>query len=423
MPTPLNLDAAIVRILHPIRPAALLALLVGCAPEPAGTVINVYKSEENFFDEVVARCNRDAAGRYTIVVQSLPRDADGQREQLVRRMAARDASMDVVGLDVTWTPEFAEAGWILEWTGEDRAAAERDQLAGPLQTTIWDSRLYAVPANTNVQLLWYRSDLLPAPPATWEEMLAMAEALEARGAPHVIAFTGAQYEGLVVGFNTILASFGGSLVSDDGRTATVDERTVQALALLQRFATSRAASASLSNSRETEVQAEMENGFAAFELNWPYVYAAMRANNPAMAENLAFAAYPSVLPGEPARVTVGGLNYAISAFSRYPEQARDAALCLANRENQKHLAINAGIPPTLTSLYDDPELRAAFPMADIVREQLRNASSRPRTPFYQNVSAVVAAALSPPAAIRPEETARELRRTVQDALDSRGILP
>ena len=43
---------------------------------------------------------------------SCPRDADGQREQLVRRLGAEDSSVDLIGMDVIWTGEFANAGWI-----------------------------------------------------------------------------------------------------------------------------------------------------------------------------------------------------------------------------------------------------------------------------------------------------------------------
>ncbi|MGH7505772.1 MAG: hypothetical protein ACRELX_08975, partial [Longimicrobiales bacterium] len=59
---------------------ALLAPISACSSGQTGTVVNVYKYQENFFDDVVARCNAEAAGRYTIVVNILPRAADGQRE-------------------------------------------------------------------------------------------------------------------------------------------------------------------------------------------------------------------------------------------------------------------------------------------------------------------------------------------------------
>ena len=57
------------------------------------------------------------------LLQQLPHAADGQRQQLVRRLAAHDASIDILGLDVTWEAEFAEAGWIQPWTGTNKAQA------------------------------------------------------------------------------------------------------------------------------------------------------------------------------------------------------------------------------------------------------------------------------------------------------------
>src|SRR3712207_6898790 len=35
-----------------------------------------------------------------------------------RRLAAEDEGIDIMALDVIFTAEFAEAGWIKEWTGE-----------------------------------------------------------------------------------------------------------------------------------------------------------------------------------------------------------------------------------------------------------------------------------------------------------------
>jgi len=403
--------------------ALFLATTVACSDQTDGVVLGLYKFQENYFGDVVARCNEAAAGRYTIEVHVLPRAADGQREQLVRRLAARDESMDILGLDVTWIAEFAEAGWILPWTGADSVAAVEGLLPGPLATMTWEDTVFAVASHTNVQLLWYRSDLVPDPPETWDEMLDIADSLAAAGAPHVIAFTGAQYEGLVVGFNTLVESFGGTLLSDDGTRSAVDERTVRALELLRRFATSAGASPALGNSHEAEAQAQMENGYAAFELNWPYVAAAMRENNPAMVDDFAFTTYPAVVPGQPARVTTGGLDYAVGAYSRQPEFAREAILCLRSRENQKFMMLNNGTPPSFRSLYDDPSLKAAYPMLDVIRETLDRAVSRPKTPFYQNVSTVVADVLSPLDRIDPSETAKELDERIQAALESRGLLP
>jgi ABC-type glycerol-3-phosphate transport system substrate-binding protein len=83
---------------------------------------------------------------------------------MVRRLAAKDDSMDILGMDVTWTQEFASAKWIREFTGADETEVENGTLPGPLASAQYQGKLYVAPNNTNVQLLWYRKDLVPDPP-------------------------------------------------------------------------------------------------------------------------------------------------------------------------------------------------------------------------------------------------------------------
>src|SRR5438067_3792563 len=179
--------------------AGLLAtgLLTACGSSN-GITINIYYAPEDTFQKVVDNCNAAAAGRYQIAYNKLQRGADDQRQGMVRRLAAGDAGLDILGLDVTWVPEFAEAGWIDEWTGANKAAASTGVLPGPLDTATWNGKLYAATKNTNVQLLWYDDRITPRPPATWDEMMAEAHALKGQGKPGNVLFTGAQYEGLVV---------------------------------------------------------------------------------------------------------------------------------------------------------------------------------------------------------------------------------
>lgn len=248
--------------------ALALGALTACGSDDGAIVINLYGgASATGFDQVIADCNAAAEGRYRIVGNLTPADADGQREQFVRRLAASDSGMDLLGMDVTWTAEFAEAGWIRPLTDEQAALATADTLQPPIDTATWNDTLYAIPKHTNVQLLWYRPSLTPEPPQTWDEMLEMAAQLKAEGKVHQIGFTGARYEGYVVGFNTLLNSYGGNLVNEDSTEATIDETTVQALELLKRFATSGLASDSLSNDQEPEVFAHMQQGRAAFILN------------------------------------------------------------------------------------------------------------------------------------------------------------
>jgi trehalose/maltose transport system substrate-binding protein len=412
------------RLVVAMAAAALAAPLVAaCWSGSNGVTITVYYPPEQHFQNVVDNCNAQAAGAYKIGYVTSPRDADGQREQMVRRLAAGDSSLDILGLDVTWTPEFAGAGWIVPWTGANEQRARADVLAGPLASAEYNGKLYAATKNTNVQLLWYRDDLVSTPPSTWDEMIADAQRLKSRGKTYKIGFTGAQYEGLVVGFNTLTASSGGTLVSADGTKAVVDQGAVRALALLKKFATSGVTDAGLASAQEQQDALLMENGNAAFELNWPYVYASMQQDKPDLFPRFKWVPYPSVTPGTKAKVTIGGTNLAVSTYSQHKDQSFQAALCLRSARNQEYSAVNDGVPPTIASVYDQSDMAKAYPMKDQIKAELATAVSRPVTPAYQNVSTVMQNLLSPPSAIDPQSTADKMRSAIQDALDSKGVLP
>jgi len=404
---------------------ALIAPMAACGTADEGGIptINLYYAPEENFQQVVDRCNTEAEGRYRIAYRVLPRGADDQRVQMVRRLAAEDRGMDILGLDVTWTQEFAGAKWILEWTGEHRSEVEEGTLEGPLATARYEEKLYAAPKNTNVQLLWYRTDLVDTPPATWDEMIEQASRLKAEGKTHQVITMGAQYEGLVVLYNTLVASAGGRIIDEEANKAVMDEGAVRALEQLQRFATAGITDASFANAIEDPARLVFQSGGGAFQINWPYVYPALQEADPELAEKVRWARIPGVDAGTPSKVTIGGYNLAVSAYSEHPQESFEAAMCLRSAENQKFSAINDGVPPTIESVYDDPEMAQAYPMKDTILEQLQDAATRPRSPAYQNISTVTSAVLSPPSAIDPAATADELREAIQDALDSKGVLP
>src|SRR4051812_927161 len=88
--------------------AALMTSLAACSSGPEGTVVNLYGGASGTgFDKIIADCNQRAAGRYTIVGNLLPSDADGQRDQFVRRLAAHHAGMGPLRLGVAWTAAVA----------------------------------------------------------------------------------------------------------------------------------------------------------------------------------------------------------------------------------------------------------------------------------------------------------------------------
>lgn len=405
----------------------LASTLAACGgdDESSRPTLNWYNfpDDSGALQEAADRCSRESGGRYRIDYNKLPRAADGQRQQLVRRLAAEDDSLDILGLDVTWAAEFAEARWIKEWTGENRRRATEGTLDVPLQTATWKGKLYAVPYNTNIQLLWYREDLVPEPPTTWAGMLDMSRDLARQGKPHYVEIQGAQYEGLTVWFNSLINSAGGSILNPSATEPSLGPPAVRAASIMRDLARSPAADPSLPNQMEDQNRLAMESGVAAFEINYPFVYPSMKSNNPTLFKNFRWAVYPRVDADRPSRPTIGGIDLAVSAYSRHPDLAFDAALCLRDRENQLNAALKGGLPPTLRALYDEPDFMKEYPFSKEVLTSLESASVRPLTPAYQNVSIAVSHTLSPPSDIQPESDVSTIREQIDEALRSEGVIP
>jgi multiple sugar transport system substrate-binding protein len=254
-------------------------------------------------------------------------------------------------------------------------------------------------------------------------MISDAEQLAKQGKPHYIEIQGAQYEGATVWFNTLVASAGGSILTPNSQHAALGPPAVTALETMKKLATSTAADPSLPVQVEDLNRLAMESGTAAFELNYPFVYPSMKSGNPKLFKHFKWTLYPRVDPNKPSKVTIGGLDLAISKYSPHPDLAFQAALCLRDRENQLNSAIKGGLPPTLESLYHDPKMFKDYPFHADILTALQQASVRPQTPAYQNISIVISHLVSPPAGIQPVSTEQTMVGQINDALQSKGLIP
>ena len=395
----------------------------GASTGPVTLNFYLYPDTSAATNTAIQNCDAQSGGQYKISYQFLPQAADGQRQQLVRRLAAHDQTIDIMGLDVTWEAEFAQAGWILPWTGANKASVVNGTLKPALETAEYKGQLYAAPDNSNTQLLWYRSDLVKTPPKTWAEMISDAEQLAKQGKPHYIEIQGAQYEGGTVWFNTMVASAGGSILNGDGTKVTLGAPAQKALAVMKQLATSPAADPSLDVQIENQNRLAMEAGTAAFQLNYPFVYPSMKTDNPKLFKSFKWAQYPQVIPGRPAKVTIGGIDLAVSSYSQHQALAFKAALCLRDAQNQLIGATEGGVPPTITSLYHNPKLYPNYPMHADILKSLQNASVRPKSPVYQVVSIDISHSVFPASGINPSGTLSALKGQLTNALQSKGLVP
>jgi multiple sugar transport system substrate-binding protein len=417
------------RMLYAALAVALAALAVaGCGSSGKGPVaLNwyVFPEPSGSFAAAAADCSKDSGGAYTIKMNLLSTSSDQQRVSLVRRLAADDPSIDILAMDVDWTAEFATAKWIRPVPAALADQIRSVDLPGPVQTATWQGRIWAVPINSNTELLWYRKDLLAdihqPVPTTWTQMISDADTLAKMGKPHYIEEQGEQYEGLTVWFNSLVDSAGGGIITGANHVI-VGPSTKDAASIMHDLATSPAADPSLNVTEEGQSDTQFDKGLAAFEINYPFVWASAQKTGPDVWKQMGYAPFPEVVSGIAPHVSIGGYNLGVSSHSQHPTLAFDAVKCLTQQNYEITYAVKGGLAPVRGAVYNIPSFEKLYPFHALIENQLKTYGIRPQTPVYADVTLAIQKALSPTSSIDPNTVVSTLRGEIKNALSSEALL-
>jgi len=412
--------------------------LSGCTQDEGATPkLTWYINPDNGGQKKLAeRCSQESAGAFTIETQILPNGADEQREQLVRRLAASDPSIDLMSLDPPFVAEFANAGYLRPVTDPaDIKSLTDGVLDGPLETARWEGKLVATPFWANTQLLWFRKSVAAKagvdptkPDFTWDRMIDTAVAQGKR-----IGVQGRRYEGYMVWINALTVSAGGQIITNteagsDATPTMASPAGDRAADTVGKLARSPAAPADISTAGEEEARTVFQSDSGAFMVNWPYVYQAAKEAveegglSQAVVDDIGWARYPRVVGDKPSAPPLGGINLAMGAFSEHPTQALAAVKCITSLRSNAEYMVVSGNPAARAAAYDDPAVREAFPMADLIRESINDAGPRPITPYYGDVSVSVQRNWHPPSAAQAPQTPQNTDTYMSEVLSGERLL-
>jgi multiple sugar transport system substrate-binding protein len=353
-----------------------------------------------------------------VELQATPDAADQRHQLYVQWLNAHVAEPDVLQLDVIWTAEFAAAGWIMPL--DDFSPPSDAFFPATIETGRWRDSLYAMPWFVDVGLLFWRTDLLEAPPATYAVLEAEArEAMTRSGARYGFVWQGARYEGLVTVFLEHLHAFGGTIVDAAGAVRVDSEEAVRALEFMRDAVRAGGITpADVLTWQEEQTRFAFQNGDAAMMRNWPYAAALLAGTSSRVAGRFAVSPLPAGPGGERASA-LGGQQLAINAHSDDPGAAWRLIDFLTGPEQMLARAAAAGHYPPRVALYDAPQLADVLPIdpAD-ARAAIEQAVPRPVTPLYTELSRILQVGLhralteqaEPATALR--EAAREIRSTL-----------
>jgi trehalose/maltose transport system substrate-binding protein len=304
---------------------------------------------------------------------------------------------DVYGIDVIWPGILADNLLDLRaYVPEQEIQAHFPEL---IANNTVNGRLIALPANLNEGMLFYRVDLLRkygyrAPPKSWEELEVMARRIQsgerAKGNKDFWGFVwqGAPSEALTSNaLEWQVSEGGGTILDENGKVTVNNPHSIRAWDRAARWVGSISPPGVVAY-KEWDAGNMWQAGKAAFLRSWASEYIADRDPHCLIRDRFDIAPLPSGAAGTAA--TLGGSGFGVSRYSLHPREAAMLVRFLCSREEQIKRCRNASDAPTISQLYDEPEVLGSNPqfprVLDVFRKGVVLRPSRAAGKMYPEVS-------------------------------------
>jgi ABC-type glycerol-3-phosphate transport system substrate-binding protein len=374
---------------------ALAALLLGsCAGQSdRGPIIVTFPgsslgAEAEVLNRQITRFNAEHPN-IRVIRRDTPDAADQRHQLYVQWLNAGASDPDILQLDAIWTPEFAAAGWILplDQFHPDTAAF----FPSTIIANRWQDTLFALPWFVDVGMLYWRTDLIAAPPQSLSQLVQDAKQIRRQhGLRYGLVWQGARYEGLITNFLEYLGAYGGEILHG-GQVVVNSEAGRRALTEMRdEIYEEKIVPSAVLTWHEEESRFAFQNGEAAFMRNWPYAVALLQDSSQSkVAGRFSVAAMPAGPGGRPT-AALGGAQLAINRHTENPAAAWSVIEYLTRPEQMRERAKVVGQYPPRAALYEGDALLHALDIPPAAaRQVIEYAVPRPVTPVYNQISEIL----------------------------------
>lgn len=325
--------------------------------------------------------------------REMPNSSGQQHDQYVTAFSSKSSEIDVFDADVVWPAEFAQANYAMEldrFIDKDHIKMN-DYFPGAAEAAKFDGKQWAMPKYMDAGILFYRKDLIPNPPQTWDELIAQAKQAKGKGgttAGYVMQAN--QYEGLVVNAMEFIGSYGGKIIDENNKVVVNSPETIKGLKKMVEVANSGVTPNNLLTYQETETERAFNQGQTALARNWPYM--AKTADDASVSKVKGKFGYTTLPKGDKGSAsTLGGYMAMINRYTDHPKEAWEFVKFMTGPEGQTISAVEGGRAPTIKALYEKPEVQKARPLfkEPFFIKTLNSTIPRPVTPNYQKISDII----------------------------------
>ncbi|WP_328463211.1 extracellular solute-binding protein [Streptomyces sp. NBC_00448] len=282
---------------------------------------------------------------------------------------------DVIRTDVGLIPEYASLHYIAPLDGTTALTDTGDFVAGPLNTTKYEGKSYAVPSVTDTLGLLYNKKVfaqagIAKPPTTWDEMVADSAKIKAK-----TGVTGTYMNPDSYFLLPFLFGEGADLADPSAKKVTVNSpEAVKAVTEAKKIYDTSSLKIDFANAYDN-MQTSFKTGKVAMLIQGPWsVGDDLTGSAFKDGGNLGYASVPAGSTGKPLAPT-GGQDLAVYQGSKNLPAAYLFTQFMTSTASQEQIAVKNGTLPTRTSAYTadvlkSPQIAGFKPILDTARPRV-----------------------------------------------------
>lgn len=340
----------------------------------------------------------------------------GLHDKQLTELTARAGNFDVVYTLYQWLGEYAPYLEPLDTLAKKFKTNLADYPQQALKENgVWNGKLYVLPFPLETMMLFYRKDLIPNPPKTYDEAIAIAKKLTKPEEDfYGFAVMGAREQGETV-FTDVLWGLGGKLLDENMKPVfnnAIGLEAMNKLLTLLKYSPPEAATYAI-----PEANADFLSGRVAMIEQWPSTIT-MQAEDPAQSKVVGKVGYAPV-PGGHGHF--GGMGFSVAKNSKNKDLAYQLIAYITAKENALPIMEKTGVYPSQTSILQDPQVNKKYPFMKPFEKALQGTIGRPKMPeatklndiLDMRVSQVIAGEMSAKEAL--DAAAKEWEKILADA--------
>ncbi|MFJ7728546.1 ABC transporter substrate-binding protein [Neobacillus sp. NPDC097160] len=350
---------------------------------------------------------------------------DGYLQKVSTQLLGQGDSTDVILMLNNYIGQFGEGGQFEPLDSYmKKANFNLDHVIPAVAESVrYKKKVYAMPLDTSTHFLFYRKDLIPNPPKTWEEYKEVAKKFTKSQNPDSptefgTTFQGKRGETQPKEWYQYFWAMGGEILDKNNKPTLNSESGVEALTfVVDNLRKEKIVPPDATTYEFPEVLSAFQNEKVAMAVEWNTAYPQMADANtsPKVSDKFAIADVPG---GKP---FIHTWTLAINSNSKRKEAAFKFISWLSSPEGAKKYALAGGFPPVPKVLEDSEvvKLRPEFP--DLQRT-LNKAKAEPTLPEWPRIHEYITDAISKALAGEksPKEALDEANKGIYDLLESRG---